>query len=560
MLNALTKKAFVLLGVLVGAFTVTATVETMRPPMAQAQPQSPASVPPPLSLKRRAYYKSHPADYQQLLQRLPHRNATPAAAPASSALPPTGQRWRTTATPAPGSVTNPLLLTDGSVIMHNPCNATWYKLTPRQGDYVYGTWSSIAAPGNNYAPLYHASQILSDGKVIINGGEYLGCNDAFTTQGALYDPATNTWTAVTPPSGWSMIGDASSIILNNGSYMLANCCTTQSAIWSELKATWTPTGFDKADINDEEGWVLLPTGNVLTTDAYVQSNTCGTATERYTQGNGSWSSAGNATTQLSDCTESNNPSYEVGPAVLRPSGTVVAFSGLSDGSVAGTSIYNALRGGWSPGPVIPAINSQNYDLADAPGVELPNGNILFAASPGLFQSPTHFFEFGTTDRIFQVSDLADSSNSNNPSYVYNFLMLPTGQVLETDQSSAVEIYTPTGSPKPEWAPTISDVPTTLKRAATYQISGTQLNGLSHGNYGDDVQAATNFPLVQITNNATGDKAFAKTFGFSNRAIKVGQASTASFTMGAGTEVGASTLVVIANGISSSPVSVTIGYK
>jgi hypothetical protein len=36
------------------------------------------------------------------------------------------------------------------------------------------------------------------------------------------------------------------------------------------------------------------------------------------------------------------------------------------------------------------------------------------------------------------------------------------------------------------------------------LSGTQLNGLSEGSYyGDDVNAAVNFPIVRIVNNSTG---------------------------------------------------------
>jgi hypothetical protein len=33
----------------------------------------------------------------------------------------------------------------------------------------------------------------------------------------------------------------------------------------------------------------------------------------------------------------------------------------------------------------------------------------------------------------------------------NFLVLPTGQVLQTDFSSTVEIYTPSGSANSSWA-------------------------------------------------------------------------------------------------------------
>ena len=121
-----------------------------------------------------------------------------------------------------------------------------------------------------------------------------------------------------PPSGWSTIGDASSVVLTNGTLMLANCCTTQQALLNASTLTWTSTGSGKFDENDEEGWNLLPGGKVLTVDAYVNLNDPnGTNSELYNPGTGSWSSAGSTIVQLWD----SHGSYEVGPAMLRPDGT-----------------------------------------------------------------------------------------------------------------------------------------------------------------------------------------------------------------------------------------------
>ena len=91
---------------------------------------------------------------------------------------------------------------------------------------------------------------------------------------------------------------------------------------------------------------------------------------------------------------------------------------------------------------------------------------------------------------------------------------------------------------------------------------TQFNGLSQGAaYGDDVQSATNYPLVQITNNATGHKFFARTHDHSTMAVATGNAITSTqfdiLPTSSGTEFGASTLVVIANGIPSKPVGITV---
>src|SRR5437016_4906777 len=126
-----------------------------------------------------------------------------------------------TALPFTNGPWGPMLLTDGTVIIEDFCTspAQWYRLTPnRKGNYAHGTWSKIAAMPSGYSPLFFAQQVLPDGRVIINGGEYNNCSADWTNKGALYDPVADGWTSVSPPSGWSTIGDAQSIILPDGTY------------------------------------------------------------------------------------------------------------------------------------------------------------------------------------------------------------------------------------------------------------------------------------------------------------------------------------------------------
>jgi hypothetical protein len=81
-------------------------------------------------------------------------------------------------------------------------------------------------------------------------------------------------------------------------------------------------------------------------------------------------------------------SFEIGPAIQRPDGTVVVFGGIPH-----TSVYNATTGTWTPGPDFPDGN----DMADGPASLLPDGTVLCFASPGVFQRPGTFFIFdGTT--------------------------------------------------------------------------------------------------------------------------------------------------------------------
>jgi hypothetical protein len=70
--------------------------------------------------------------------------------------------------------------------------------------------------------------------------------------------------------------------------------------------------------------------------------------------------------------------------------------------------------------------------------------------------------------------------------------------------------------------------------------------------------ATNYPLVRITNNATHHVFYAMTSGHSTMAVATGSAFVGTdFEASASTETGLSTLVVIANGIASAPVSILV---
>lgn len=180
---------------------------------------------------------------------------------------------------------NPILMMDGSVLVQDAGFPDWWKLTPDQnGSYVNGTWTQIASLPTGYSPLYHSSAVLPDGRLIVEGGEYLcdpttfQCNAVWTNLGAIYDPRMDHWKSVNPPAGWTTIGDAQGIVLPDGTYMQANCCTTQGALLNEKDLTWTSTGMGKYDPNDEEGWTLLPNGKVLAVDAYTSEEASAAST------------------------------------------------------------------------------------------------------------------------------------------------------------------------------------------------------------------------------------------------------------------------------------------
>lgn len=441
------------------------------------------------------------------------------------------------------------LMTDGTILTQAYNNAQWWRYTPdASGNYANGTWKQTASLYAGYAPSAFASATQIDGRFVITGGEYNypGQYDLqLVNLGAVYDPVAGTWTKLGHPRGWKWIGDSPSAVLPNGKYLLGQKLTEQDAVLNPKTLSWTKVGdAGKADFNAEEGWTLLPDGTVLTADVKNAPNS-----EIYSPATHTWKTAGSTIVDLHSPSPFGclyyaknlcyNPPGEIGPAMLRPDGTVFA-TGSGSGScgcgVGHTAIYDTKTGKWTVGP-----DFLNGDSAgDSWAILLPSGNVLVFGVSG------EMYEFNGT------SWSQDGQASGPP------LLLPTGQVMMMNYNQVV-LFNPSGSPQASWLPTISNVAKTLTRGLTYKITGTQFNGLSMAMaFGDEYENPTNYPLVRITNKSTGHVFYARTHNHSTMGVATG--STAVFThfnVPANAETGASTLVVVANGNASKSISVTV---
>jgi len=435
------------------------------------------------------------------------------------------------------------LLTDGTVITQGNAESDWAILTPdNKGSYVNGTWKQAASLPSGYVPYAFSSAVLADGRLVIIGGEYNNGGFSLTNKGAIYDPKKDTWTALGHPKGWGYIGDSPSAVLPDGRFMVGrkldhrvSALDPKTLQWTELNDT------GKSDFNAEEGWTLMPDGSVLTFDVKNAPHS-----ERYISSEQKWVSAGSTIVDLHSPYQGScirygggcyHPPGEVGPGVLRPDGTVFATGSGSNGGggVGHTAIYHPSTGKWTVGPDFP--NGDN--AGDSFAVLLPNGNVLVLGFQALYDFDGTKF---TVDPVVGVAPI---------------LVLPTGQVLA--EGNSVAVYNPIGKYQQSWAPVITAFPKTVTRGSTYKISGQQFNGLSQAAaFGDEFQTATNYPLVRITNKASHHVFYAKTHDHSTMGVATGTATVfTNFDVPAGMETGASTLEVVANGIPSKRVSVTV---
>jgi hypothetical protein len=465
------------------------------------------------------------------------------------------QTLQTLVNQPPAGATNVFLLTDGTILAQGNAARTWYKLTPDiTGSYVNGVWSRVADMPAGYAPLAASQAVLADGRVVVIGGEYINLDFVISNQGAIYDPVADTWTSVPPPARWAYIGDSPSVVLPDGGFLLGNKLTKGMAILNPKTLQWTTFGGEgKADIFSEEGWTLLADGSVLTADIIASPNS-----EIFNPATRTWSSAGSTVADLASpgshtCVHYGPhgslcyyPVGDIGPAVLRPDGTVFA-TGSREGAVTHTAIYDTQARTWTAGPDFP--NGDN--ASDTYSVLEPNGKVLVASETGTGYGQACEWDGTNLIQIFSLNAL------DGP-----LIVLPTGQVLGAELGITgfeIEVYNPTGTYEASWAPTITSVPSSVTRGQTYKISGTQFNGLSQAAaFGDEFQNATNYPLVRITNNATSHVFYARTHDHSTMGVATGSLPVFTyFDVPGSMETGASTLEVVANGIPSAPVSITV---
>jgi hypothetical protein len=474
--------------------------------------------------------------------------------------------WKKLNNSPPFNVDTMLLLTDGSIMCHEYETPNWHKLVPdTKGDYVKGSWHTLTplpanAPlsqnGPLDAPLYYASAVLKDGRVFVAGGEYnVAFNagvDVLTAQ--IYDPVADSWASVPTPPGWNNIGDAPSCVLPDGKVLLGDINSTRTAIFDPVSKAWSPGG-KKNDKSSEESWTLMPDHKILCAEVNNHPKA-----EKYVIKTKKWVSAGSVPAAADLVLNIPGVSIEIGPAILMPHEHVFCV-----GASGHTALYHVKTGAWSAGPDFPTDSGGNLLRAfDAPAALLPNGHVLCVVGAvvtsgvlaGWAGLPISFFEFNGT----ALNPVLPPGNAlNTVTFNCRFLLLPTGQVLYSNCTSDLEVYTPSGGPHPHWRPHITHVPKALRRGHSYRLGGRQLNGLSQANgYGDDAQMATNYPLVRLKHVGSKKVFFCRTFDHSTMAVATGKKPHHThFHVPPAVPVGHYELVVIANGVHSQHVKVHV---
>src|SRR5262245_4975599 len=459
--------------------------------------------------------------------------------------------WSTLTNAPPAAVGTMLLLTDGSVLAQGVSTNQWYRLAPDStGSYANGTWTTLA--NSVHAPLYYASGVLRDGRVIVAGGEYDNGAKIWLLNAERYDPVANTWTTLPNPAGWVRMGDSPGCVLPDGRFIMGQVFTRNTAIYDPVSNTWAAAA-NKINTVGEESWSLLPDGTIHAVDCSSPPNA-----EKYVIAANQWVAAGVTPQVLVDTIS------EIGASVLLPDGRLFVI-----GATGYTALYTPPAianqpGTWAQGPSIPQVNpNQPLGAVDSPACVLPNGNVLFSASPitnpATFQAPTFFFEYDPAANT--ITNVSAPTTSNTDCYFGRLLILPNGQILYSAYNAVVSLYSPSGSPDPAWVPTITSCPSSVRRGNTYTLWGRQINGLNQGSYyGNDATNATTYPIVRLHSTTSSNVYYCRTSNYSTMGVQTGTVvHSCSFVVPSSVPLGAYNIVVIANGIASAgrPISVTV---
>jgi hypothetical protein len=447
----------------------------------------------------------------------------------------------------------------------------------------------------------------------------------------------------------SCFGDDPSILVPGRKILVGNLLGPATYLYSISDNAFTPSGIKVYnDSSDEEGWAVLPNGQILNYDLFQSIATNTGYAETYTPSTGVWNSISPADgTARGTLPLLSDPQvgYELGPLIRLLDGRALVI-----GANQHTALYTPSSNTWAPGPDMHAdltgpggtIPNALFGADDAAAGILPNGHVFLTAdagpnpisldaktkagsasvklpttaglqptwsvaqadgkkttippgtviysvdSPtsitlgtfnssgtlvtlnalrtqgniglvlgGVFSSPTQLFDFDpNAGTMTPIPGPPGSILPTEPSYPTRMLVLPTGQLLLSDSSNQLYVFTPGGSAPASLRPAISQVHYTGD--GVFTLTGTRINGQSAGaSYGDDDQMNENYPIVRLQDPATGNVYYCRTTNWSSVAVGGNQPETVDFTLNSAVTPGSYELTVVGAGIASEAVPIRI---
>jgi len=216
-----------------------------------------------------------------------------------------------------------------------------------------------------------------------------------------------------------------------------------------------------------------------------------------------------------------------------------------------TAVYDTQTGTWHAGPAFPADKRHR----GRPRRARAERKVLMMASPRFGLPPSTFFEWDGQ----HLTPVQGTPNApSDSSFFGNMLVLPTGQILLTDFSNDIEIYTPATGPA-TGAPVILAAPATIAAGKSYEIAASaSMACRKAAAYGDDVAGRHELSAgAHHQSRQLVTLRYSRTHDHSSMAVASGDLVTTHFDVPKNIETGPAKLEVVANGIASEPVAVVV---
>jgi hypothetical protein len=434
--------------------------------------------------------------------------------------------------------------------------------------------------------------------ILLPGGNILG-GSIFTATPYIYSLAANTWTPAgtkvyndrSDEEGWAVLDDGRvlnydlfhSVLNNNGYAELYNPATNS---WSSISpADGSANGTLAVLSSSALGFELGPLLRLL--DGRMMVIGANQHTALYTSSTNTWAMGPDMIGSISNVygTIANAKfGADDAPAAALPNGHLIIGTDAGANPVVLSSITTAgspvvtvsstagLQLGWAVagsavarGSSIVSVDSSTQVTLSANAKTTTTSNLTFG---GVFSSPMLLFDFNPNNGKMSPMNVPDPNLPFIPAFVTRMLVLPTGQLLFNDSSNQPWVYTPQGAPPDSALPMITGV--VANGGGSYTLTGTQLNGQSAGAaYGDDAQMNENYPIVRLqtalpVNAICNPQAqncrvyYARASNWSSVAVGGGTTpQTVNFTLPAGIPAGKYLLTVTGAGITSPPVTLDV---
>ncbi len=305
-----------------------------------------------------------------------------------------------------------------------------FCLTLPQASALPETWTSTGSM--SVARLYHTATLLSNGKVLVVGGQSAdGSSTSSLSSAELYDPATGVWTSTGSMSGVRAFHTAT--LLANGKVLVTGGSSNgggnrlgSAEVYDPGSGVWTNTGSMSSARYDHRA-ILLANGKVLVAGGVGNSGALSSA-ELYDPTSGMWTSAGSMSVARFDHT-----------ATLLANGKVLVAAGSSPPAnrLSSTELYDPNTGDW----IVTGMINRARALHTA--TLLANGKVLVAAGHDGIDGITASAELYDPATGIWIN----TGTMTNKRWLHSATLLANGKVLVAGGGNptfpSVEIYDPT---------------------------------------------------------------------------------------------------------------------